>query len=76
MEDAPKVSKKVRTTTYFATLLLGGSSLVVMGVTEAFFPDLLQQISTVNASVTAAVSLVAGGLGVAYRPTADYDPQH
>lgn len=86
VNNTPKVSPKVRTAAYFVSLYIGAAILVGTGVVDAFFPALSDQVGQVTSSVTAAVALVVGGLGVAYRPTGkgienspardDYEPKH
>lgn len=86
INNTPKVSPRVRTIAYFVSLFVGAAILVGTGVVDAFFPALSDQVGQVTASVSAAVALVIGGLGVAYRPTGkgidatpvsdDYEPRH
>lgn len=78
INDTPKVNPKVRTTAYFVSLFVGAIILVGTGVVDAFWPELSDQVGQVTSSISAAVALVIGGLGVAYRPTGgnDYAPDH
>ena len=67
---APAVPPRVRTVAYF--LLLGASALVLLvtGVTPIWAPDLAEQVIATGGVVTSVLGVIAGGLGVAYRPTA------
>jgi hypothetical protein len=68
--DTPAVPRSVRTVTYF--VLLGASALVLLGTGLApiwLTDDLATRVVASGGVLTSALGLVAGGLGVAYRPT-------
>lgn len=68
--DAPAVPARVRTVTYFILLGLSALVLLAQGIAPIWFDaddaDRIVQTAGVAAGV---FGLVAGGLGVAYRPT-------
>lgn len=68
--DTPTVPARVRTVAYF--LLLGASALVLLGTGLApiwLTDDLAAQVVASGGVLTSVLGLIAGGLGVAYRPT-------
>lgn len=69
-DDAPAVPAPVRTVAYFA--LLGVSALVLLatGLAPIWLDDPTATRVVASAGVLSGVAgLLAGGLGVAYRPT-------
>lgn len=67
----PAVPPIVRTVAYF--VLLGASALVLLatGLAPIWLGDLLATKIVASGGVaTSVLGLIAGGLGVAYRPTA------
>lgn len=70
LSDAPAVPARVRTITYF--ILLGASALVLLGTGLApiwLADDLATRVVASGGVLTSVFGLIAGGLGVAYRPT-------
>lgn len=68
--DVPSVPARVRTVAYF--LLLGASALVLLatGLAPIWLDDpTATQVVATSGVVTSVLGLIAGGLGVAYRPT-------
>lgn len=68
--SAPAVPERVRTVAYF--LLLAGSAVVLLaqGLAPIWLAEPVAGQVVQSAGVVAAVlGLIAGGLGVAYRPT-------
>lgn len=68
--SAPAVPERVRTVAYF--LLLGASAVVLLsqGLGEIWLAEDVAVKVTASAGVVSGVlGLIAGGLGVAYRPT-------
>jgi len=59
----------VRTAVYFVGLIVGALATAVVGVTAAVAPEDADVVAAVAGAVTGVVSTIAGGLGVAYRPT-------
>lgn len=71
---APAVPERVRTVTYF--ILLGCSALVLLTVGLApiwLAADTATKIVASGGVLTSVFGVIAGGLGVAYRPTAQHD---
>ncbi|MGW8565639.1 hypothetical protein [Isoptericola sp. NPDC055881] len=71
MTPTPAVPARVRTVAYF--VLLGASALVLLATGLApiwLDADVATKVVASGGVVTAVFGLVAGGLGVAYRPTA------
>lgn len=68
--DAPQVPAKVRTIAYFTMLVASGVGALVTGVVAVWWPDMAPQVGATVAAVLSALGIIAGGLGVAYRPTA------
>jgi hypothetical protein len=67
----PAVPERVRTVAYF--VMLGASALVLLctGLAPVWLgPDVATQVVASGGVVTSVLGLIAGGLGVAYRPTA------
>ena len=68
--DSPAVPERVRTVAYF--LLLGASVLVLLaqGLGEIWLEaDVATKVTASAGVVSAVLGVIAGGLGVAYRPT-------
>ncbi len=66
----PTVPARVRTAAYF--VLLGASAVVLLvtGVLPIWAPDLATPVIATGGVITSVLGTIAGGLGVAYRPTA------
>lgn len=67
---SPAVPERVRTVAYF--LLLGASVLVLLaqGLGEIWLAaDVATKVTASAGVVSAVLGVIAGGLGVAYRPT-------
>ena len=67
--DAPAVPPRVRTVAYFLLLGISAAVLLVTGITPIWAPDMADQVVATGGVVTSVLGLIAGGLGVAYRPT-------
>lgn len=68
--DVPAVPARVRTVAYF--VLLGASALVLLitGLAPIWLlEDLAVRVVATGGVVSGVLGVVAGGLGVAYRPT-------
>ncbi|MCG7285344.1 hypothetical protein MHY85_05060 [Cellulomonas sp. ACRRI] len=66
----PAIPARVRTVTYF--ILLGVSALVLLatGLAPIWFEDpQAQQVAATAGVISGVAGLIAGGLGVTYRPT-------
>lgn len=63
------VPPRVRTTVYLVGLIVGAVGAGAIGFTGALYPDDVRIVAAVVGSVTSVVATIAGGLGVAYRPT-------
>ena len=66
----PVVPERVRTVAYF--LLFGVTALVLLvtGITPIWFQSVAQQVVATGGVLSSVIGFIAGGLGVAYRPTA------
>ncbi|MFB7798922.1 hypothetical protein [Isoptericola sp. NPDC056134] len=84
MTSTPAVPERVRTAAYF--ILLGASALVLLatGLAPVWLDaDTATRVVASGGVATSVFGLIAGGLGVAYRPTAvdplenprDVDPE-
>lgn len=68
--DAPAVPERFRTVAYFIGLIAGALVLLAMGVVPIWFePEIAERIVSTAGVVSGVAAFVAGGLGVAYRPT-------
>lgn len=63
------ISPRVRTVVYFVGLVVGALATAATGITAAVAPDSAVVVAAIAGAVTGVVSTIAGGLGVAYRPT-------
>jgi len=64
------VPAKVRTVAYFVLLVCAAVVLLVQGLAPIWLEPALADKAVASAGVvTAVLGLIAGGLGVAYRPT-------
>lgn len=70
VDGSPAVPERVRTVAYF--LLLAGSALVLLSTGLApiwLADDVATRVVASGGVLTSVLGLIAGGLGVAYRPT-------
>lgn len=66
----PAVTPQVRTAAYFTLLGVSAANLFAAGIAPIWFaPDLAAQIVATATVIGGVCGLIAGGLGVAYRPT-------
>jgi len=75
LEPAPAVPARVRTVAYF--VLLGASVLggLVAGLAPIWLePEAATRVVASCVVVSSTLGVLAGGLGVAYRPTAGLPP--
>jgi len=71
----PAVPPIVRTVAYFVLLAISAAVLIVTGLATIWLaPDMATKIVASGGVVTSALGVIAGGLGVAYRPTAAATP--
>lgn len=68
--DTPAVPARVRTVAYYLLLALSAVVLLATGLAPIWLddPQATQVVATAGV-VTSVAGLIAGGLGVAYRPT-------
>ncbi|VTR75859.1 hypothetical protein [Cellulomonas hominis] len=72
--DAPSIPPRVRTVAYFTLLITSWTVLLVSGLAPIWLETTdLQRILATCGVVSSLLGAIAGGLGVAYRPTADPD---
>ena len=65
----PEVPKKVRRVAYYVLLAVSALVLLAQGLAPIWLPDPVGgQVVSSAGVVTGVVGLIAGGLGVAYRP--------
>jgi hypothetical protein len=69
-DGAPAIPPKVRTVAYFVGLGVGAVTILATGVTAAVAPSAVGTVLALCGALSGAASLVLGGLGVAFRPTA------
>lgn len=67
--QAPTIPARVRTWAYLVALCAGGAGSTVVGVTAAVAPHAAGTVGGIVGAVLGGISMVAGGLGVAYRPS-------
>jgi hypothetical protein len=66
----PAIPARVRTVAYFALLALSAVVLLAQGLAPVWLdPDTADQVVRSAGVVTGVAGLIAGGLGVTYRPT-------
>lgn len=63
------ISPRIRTAVYLIGLVVGALATAATGITAALDPDSAVVVAAIAGAVTGVVSTIAGGLGVAYRPT-------
>lgn len=63
------ISPRVRTAVYLTGLIVGALATAATGITAAVDPNSAVTVAAIAGAVTGVVSTIAGGLGVAYRPT-------
>lgn len=68
--DAPAVPARVRTVAYFVLLACAAAVLLCTGLAPIWLPDdTATRVVASGGVLTSVFGLIAGGLGVAYRPT-------
>lgn len=69
-DNTPAIPARVRTVTYFALLAVSALVLLATGLAPIWLsdPQATQVVATAGV-VSGVAGLIAGGLGVAYRPT-------
>jgi uncharacterized membrane protein HdeD (DUF308 family) len=66
----PAIPARVRTIAYFVLLALSAVVLCAQGLAPIWLdPDTADQVVRTAGVVTGVAGLIAGGLGVTYRPT-------
>ena len=68
--DTPAIPARVRTTAYF--VLLGASALILLvtGLAPIWLTDpSATQVIATSGVISGVLGVIAGGLGVTYRPT-------
>ena len=69
-ETTPAVPPRVRSATYYIGLAIGALTLAATGLAPIWLsPDLADQVASSAGVISGVGAFVAGGLGVAYRPT-------
>lgn len=63
------ISPRIRTAVYLVGLIVGALATAATGITAALDPNSAVVVAAIAGAVTGVVSTIAGGLGVAYRPT-------
>ena len=67
---APEVPPRFRTVAYFVGLIAGALVLLATGLAPIWFaPEVAENIQGTAGVISGVAAFVAGGLGVAYRPT-------
>lgn len=64
----PEVPPIVRTVVYFIGLGWGTLATLITAIAAVWWPDHVKEILATVGGVSSAVSFLAGGLGVVYRP--------
>ena len=73
--DPPMVSEAARTLIYYILLGMSALTLAASLLAPIWFSEIVAaQVTDTVSAIAAVVGLVAGGLGVAYRPTAERWP--
>lgn len=68
--DAPAVPARVRTVAYYVLLVVSALVLLATGLAPIWLDgDAATRVVASAGVVTSVAGLIAGGLGVAYRPT-------
>lgn len=68
--DTPAVPERVRTVAYFVGLVAGALVLSATGIAPIWLePEAAERVVSTAGVVSGVAAFVAGGLGVAYRPT-------
>ena len=70
----PQIPPIVRTVVYAVGLAWGTLATLVTGIAAVWWPDHAQAILATVGAGSSAVAFLAGGLGVAYRPTVPHAP--
>lgn len=65
----PRVAPWVRTTAYALCLATSFLSAVAIGLTAIWWPEIAPQVTATAGVAVSSVGILAGGVGVAYRPT-------
>ena len=69
-ETTPAVPARVRTVTYYIGLAIGALTLAASGLAGIWLdPELAERVASSAGVISGVSAFVAGGLGVAYRPT-------
>ncbi|WP_454051745.1 hypothetical protein [Cellulomonas sp. Marseille-Q8402] len=70
--ERPSIPPRLRTITYFVLLITSWAVLLVSGLAPIWLETTdMQRILATCGVVSSVLGAIAGGLGVAYRPTAD-----
>lgn len=70
-DNPPAIPPIVRTVAYFVALISGAAGTATVAITAVVHPSAAATVAGVVGVILGAVTSIAGGLGVAYRPTAD-----
>lgn len=69
-ETTPAVPPRVRSVVYYAGLIIGALTLAASGLAGIWLdPELAERVASSAGVISGVGAFVAGGLGVAYRPT-------
>lgn len=69
-DGPPTVPPIVRTVAYFVALVVGAAGTTAIGITAVVAPEHIDTVAGIVGAVLGGITTIAGGLGVAYRPTA------
>lgn len=68
--DVPTVPARVRTVAYFLGLATGALVLLATGIAPIWLaPDVADHVVSTAGVISGVAAFIAGGLGVAFRPT-------
>lgn len=68
--EQPAVPPRVRTVAYFVGLITGALVLAATGLAPVWLaPEVAEDVVSTAGVLSGVAAFVAGGLGVAYRPT-------
>ena len=69
-EVTPAVPAHIRTAAYYVGLVLGALTLAASGLAGIWLdPELAERVASSAGVISGVGAFIAGGLGVAYRPT-------
>ena len=73
LSTVPAVPPRVRSVVYYAGLIIGALTLAASGLAGIWLdPELAERVASSAGVISGVGAFVAGGLGVAYRPTRNH----